>query len=261
MVDKLRHKLYNCYMKNIRPTFRDSTNIRLPIPIYDVLVRDAFYFGFTKNGKANINGLLNDLIPCLSDYRENLHLQLLKYTRGAKELTARVEDCIYNVYLREKFFLNEGRASVSFRVSKDHYDDFLQIHDELLNKYHLDFTNYIRTLLSEYATAPSYRREQFYHYRKVAKINNAIEKQTLCRFYLQDGATREFVVVSVEVSTTSRRCYVAGLTMNSEPTAFPLSDLTKMTRISDGRSFSEHDRKTLYQYLIDLYNLEEICLD
>ena len=47
--------------------FLSPISIRLPSELYDLIEADARLFGFKKNGKGNINGFLNALIPSIVD--------------------------------------------------------------------------------------------------------------------------------------------------------------------------------------------------
>ena len=111
-------------MKNSRLTFNSSTNFTLPIGVYQVLQRDAYYYGFVKNEKPNLSGFLNSLIPELSDYQEDLFSKLLKYNNGNEEMAKFCARSIHNVYLRPFAFHDDGTVNVPFRISKDKYDDF-----------------------------------------------------------------------------------------------------------------------------------------
>lgn len=77
-------------------------------------------FGFIKNEEANLSGLLNHLIPALSNYREDLHNDYLEQNNGDEILTQKVEECIYKVYFSQYDFCDDGTATIPFRVNKVH---------------------------------------------------------------------------------------------------------------------------------------------
>ena len=85
-------------MKNSRLTFNSSTNFTMPIGTFRILQRDAYYYGFMKNGQPNVSGFLNALIPALSDYQEDLFDELLKYNSGNVEAAKMCARSIHNVY-------------------------------------------------------------------------------------------------------------------------------------------------------------------
>lgn len=70
LVGKSLYILYDGVMNNTRLTFNSSTNFTLPIGVFQVLQDDAYYYGFMKNGKQNIGGFLNNLIPAINSERD-----------------------------------------------------------------------------------------------------------------------------------------------------------------------------------------------
>ena len=170
-------------MKNSRLTFNSSTNFTLPIGVFHILQRDAYYYGFVKNEQPNVSGFLNNLIPALSDYQEDLFDKLLKYNNGDMKIARICARSIHNVYLHPFVFHDDGVINVPFRISKDKYDDFIVIHDERLAFYGTDFTNYVRTLLSEYTSKTLGQREYMYAFRKIYPLREAIQKKIVCKFY------------------------------------------------------------------------------
>ena len=214
-------------MKNSRLTFNSSTNFTLPIGVYQVLQGDAYYYGFMKNDKPNIGGFLNNLIPALSDYQENLFGELLKYNNGNVEAAKMCARSIHNIYLRPFAFHDDGVINVPFRISKERYDDFIVIHDERLAFYDTDFTNYVRTLLSEYASKTLGQREYLYAFRIISDIREAIFKQKLCKFYTDEQIV-VFVPVSVETSPPYNHNYVVGIDRDNQAQAIRLSEIRKI---------------------------------
>ena len=215
-------------MNNSRLTFNSSTNITLPIGVYQILRSDAYYYGFVKNGKPNVSGFLNKLIPALSDYQEDLFAELLKYHRGNAEYAQMCARSIHNVYLRPFAFHDDGVVNVPFRISKDRYDDFIMIHDERLAFYDTDFTNYVRTLLSEYASKTLGQREYLYAFRAINALREAIQKELICRFYT-DEQTLVFAPVSIETSPIYGHNYVVGIDGDGQPQAVRLYETKKIS--------------------------------
>ena len=226
-IDKLLYNLYNENMKNSRLTFHSSTNFKLPIGVFFTLQSDAYYHGFMKNGKPNVGGFLNNLIPALSDYQEDLFGELLKYNNGDVEAAKMCARSIHNVYLRPFAFHDDGVTNVPFRVSKDKYDDFIVIHDERLAFYDTDFTNYVRTLLAEYASKTPAQREYLYAFRNIRILREAIRKQKICNFYT-DEQIFVFAPVSVEISPIYNHNYVVGINDNNQPQIVRLSEVQRI---------------------------------
>ena len=248
-------------MKHIRLTFNSSTNFTLPIGVYRVLQGDAYYYGFIKNGKANISGFLNNLIPALSDYEKNLFNELLEYNNkdeGAARMCAR---SIHNVYLRPFLFHYDGVINVPFRISQDKYNDFWEIHDERLAFYDTDFTGYIRTLLSEYASKSFTQREYLYAYKRIIILREAITKRKICKFYAEE-ATFEFAPVFIEPSPIYPHNYIAGVDIQGQPQIIRLSETIKISIQKQTLLVTEEMCELLFDALNAIYEEEsKECLD
>ena len=215
-------------MNNTRLTFNSSTNITLPIGVFQVLQGDAYYYGFMKNDKPNVSGFLNNLIPALSDYQEDLYEELLKYNNGNAEAAKTCARSIHNVYLQPFSFHDDGTVNVPFRISKDKYDDFMVIHDERLAFYDTDFTNYIRTLLSEYASKTLGQREYLYAFKIISLLREAMRKENICKFYTNDGVLI-FVPVSIEISPIYNHNYIVGIDKDKHPQIIRLSQIQRVS--------------------------------
>ena len=202
--------MYNDIMNDFRLTFNTTTNFKIPLGILDVLTTDAYHFGYITNGHANISGFLNDLIPTLSDYQDDLHKRILKYHNGDEEKARISEQTIYNVYLRPFDFHDDSYVTVPLRINNKRKNHFLKIHDVKLRYYNLDFTNYIRNLLTEYATKTNDQRECLFQFHLLEKVKAAIKEQRVCRFY-QKNFVYTFAPVVVETTPCERICLIAGI--------------------------------------------------
>lgn len=228
IVDFLCYKLYNISMNNTRLTFLEPTNFTVPITIFQTLVSDAFHFGYVKNDVANLSGLLNHLIPVLSDYREDLHLDFLLQNNGDEILTRKTEECIYKTYFRKYDFCDDAVVCIPFRINQVHYNDFLKIHDLLLPKYNMDFSNFVRSLLLEYTTKRLCQREYFFHYRLMFDLKNAISNQYLCHLYNKTERIT-LVPLSLECSKFNEQNFIVGVNEENDTFyAVPLADIQKV---------------------------------
>ena len=243
-------------MNRSRLTFTSSTNFTLPIGVFQILQRDAYYYGFMKNGKPNISGFLNNLIPSLSDYQEDLYQELLKYNNGSEEIAKACARSIHNVYLYPFAFHDDGVVNVPFRISKDRYSDFIVIHDERLAFYDTDFTNYVRTLLSEYASKTIGQREYLYAFRIIATLREAIQRERVCNFYSNEKHFT-FVPVSIETSPVYNYNYIVGVDKNNMPQAIKLSETQRITVLETEMKISEKTCELINEYLNAIY--EEEC--
>lgn len=244
-------------MNTYRLTFNTSTNFKLPIGILDIIEADAYRFGYTKGGRANINGFLNDLIPTLSEYQEDLHQKILKYHGNDREKARLAEQTIYNVYLRPFDFHDDGYVTVPFRINKKHLDRFVEIHDVKLQYYDLDFTNYIRNLLTEYATRTADQRECLYSFSLLQQIKSTIKAHKVCRFY-HGKFVSIFTPVSVEITPYSRCCLIVGVDPEtSRPAVVELHQVRKMVVDDKVYKVTQEDCEVLQLYLNSIYEQEE----
>lgn len=242
-------------MRTSRLTFNSSTNFTLPIGVFQVLQNDAYYYGFMKNGKPNISGFLNNLIPALSDYQEELFKELLKYNNKNEKIAEACARSIHNVYLRPFVFHDDGVINVPFRISKDKYDDFIVIHDERLAFYDTNFTNYVRTLLSEYTSKTFGQRECLYAFRMIGTIRESIKKKKICKFYLGENRFT-FVPVSVELSPVYNYNYVVGIDKDNKSQAIRLSEIQKITVLENRIKVSEEMCELISEHLDKIYEEE-----
>ena len=254
-VDKSIYNLYNEFMKTSRLTFNSSTNFTLPIGVFRILQGDAYYYGFMKDGKPNVSGFLNKLIPALSDYQEDLFRELLKYNNGDAGMAKTCARSIHSVYLRPFAFHDDGYVNVPFRISKDKYDDFIVIHDDRLAFYDTDFTNYVRTLLSEYASKTLGQREYMYAFRMIDTLREAIQKGKACKFYTAEQSF-VFVPVSIETSPVYNHNYIVGIDKDNHPQAIRLSETKKITVLEDKMKVSEEICEMLDDHLERIYEEE-----
>lgn len=257
------YKLYNINMKNNRLTFFDPTNILLPINVCNTLEQDAFYFGYEKNNKANISGFLNHLIPCLSNYRDDMHHTFLKNNNNDESLTLKIEENIYKTYFNKYDYCDDGFANIAFRVNDKHYEDFLTIHDIKLAKYNMDFTNYVRSLLIEYTSKRIGQREFFYFYDKINLLKKAMHKNLECVFYTHNEKLT-FIPITIELSKLSGKNLVIGLTRDkSFCYIFELVTLKKVICTNNSNLITQEDCDFAYDSLSDYYEKEQdnLCLD
>ena len=234
----------------------------LPSGVYDILFHDAYYFGYVKNDKPNINGFLNYLIPVLSDYQDDLRQKLLKYNSGNEEITRIVEQNIHNVYLVPFNFSDDARVNVPFRINKDKYTDFIKIHDVKLHYYNTDFTNFVRNLLSEYATKTINQREYLYHFRLMDDLQNAITKNNLCHFHLMDNVI-SFIPISVDVSPITSKNYIVGITADkNSPLLVSLAEIKNIAVDRNKISISEEDCTRVVNHFNEFIEKESFeCLE
>lgn len=232
----------------------DGTNFKISSGIYDIIRYDCIYFGFIKNNKPNISGFLNHLIYHLSQYREDLHNDFLRKNNNNSELTLTIEQSIYNVYLKTFDISNDSKVNIQLRINKQYLDSFINIVDNYLNKYNMDFTNYIRTLLLDYAVKPLYQREYFYIYN-FSKIILQAQKQ--CRFVKirTENESICFVPVGVEKFYLNEQFYIFGYTKNKEKIVTVKYSKIKFVSLLDYQlELTDNDYKYIFDEIENFFN-------
>ena len=142
----------------------DKIKIKVSSFVANILENDALRFGFTKNGKANKNALLNKLVPTLVEVRKarrNEIENILKneYNREDSEnIYNAVNTVIDRVYFEDEE-LNELDEYIWIRPSKEAmttYDE-METSETIITAQEIPV--YIRGLLNEYSRLPQYKRE------------------------------------------------------------------------------------------------------
>lgn len=251
-------------MNNIRLTFYDPVNLSLPIFVYKTIKDDAKYFGFTKNNQPNVNGFLNHLIPCLSNHREDLHKTFLLKNDNDEIFVNKLEKNMYRHYFNQYDYFDDVYRKVSLRITKQKYNEFVFIHDTIIDKYDMDFTEYIRSLLIEYSTQRICKREYFFHYPKINTLKNAIEKSEMCYFYTTERKFA-FIPASIELATSISVNLVVGISEDKKtPYFIKLGNIQDIIPKRIYNSLTNEDCDLIATELkkyCDNYKEEVLCLD
>ena len=142
----------------------DKIKIKVSSFVANILENDALRFGFTKNGNANKNALLNKLIPTLVEVRKarrNEIENILKneYNREDSEnIYNAVNTVIDRVYFDDEE-LNVLDEYIWIRPSKETIATYDEIETSETFITAQEVPVYIRGLLNEYARFPQYKRE------------------------------------------------------------------------------------------------------
>lgn len=186
-----------------------------------------------------------------------MHGEFLTELNGNKKQTQLVEKCIYKLYFNKYDFCDDATIQISFRINKSNYECFMHIYDVLLNRFDMDFTEYIRSLLLEYCTKRLSQREYLYFYSYMKVLKNAIQRSYLCSFYVKETKL-SFVPISMEISRTSKN-FIVGITEDkSNMCIVELSSLKKMTVNEDVRTeVSKEDCDDAYLFFDECVNKNE----
>lgn len=87
------------------------------------------------------------------------------------------------------------------RVNKSHYQDFIYIHDKQLSAFNLDFSEFVRDGLIDYASRRTSLRERIFACKFLPVLFDSISKRQMCRFYLKDQII-SFAPIQIVKGTT-----------------------------------------------------------
>ncbi len=232
----------------------DGTNFKISSTIYDTLCADCFYFNFTKNESPNISGFLNHLIHHLSEYREDLHNDFLKNNNNNNELALLIEQNIYNVYLKTFDISDDSKINIPLRINKQYSETFATIFDKHLYKYDMNFTNYIKTLLFDYASRPLYQREYFHIYRYSKLLFYAQKKSQFINIRTTNNS-RRIVPVGLEKSYLDDQLYIFGFSKQKEEVVIiKYSEIKTITLLDEQISITDEDYEAIFETMKDFFD-------
>lgn len=199
-----------------------STNIRLSSSAYDILIMDCYRFGFLKNNKENVSFIISKLIKELTEYRNDLHEELLKKNNGNAEMVKVIENNLFNTYLKTlNYICDDSYVNVGYRVSKEFKNDVSKIFYDVLEKYDMDFTSYVRSIIYEYCSRSDLQRELFANYLLIKDIKKAIKKELVVKV-VNEGIQDELILASIEPTTEGFNCLLGITTDKMECRFLPL---------------------------------------
>ena len=218
-----------------------STNIRLSSSAFDVLVEDCFRYGYLKKGKANISYIISRLAKELTEYRIDLHEELLKNNKGNIELVKNIETNIFNIYLKKlNYICDDSYVNVGYRTSKEFMPYIKDIFYEILEKFDIDFASYIRSIIHEYCSRTITQRELFLNYSLIKLIRNSIKQGKIVNI-VNDGIQDNLLVVAIEQNECGFN-YMLGITPDRTMSLFlPLSKTERLVVTKNKMSISDDD--------------------
>ena len=221
-----------------------STNIKLSSSAYEVLVDDCYRFGFIKNDKPNITYIISRLIKELTEYRNDLHDELLKNNNYDKKIVKTIENNIFNIYLKTlNYICDDSYIDVGYRISREFLPYIQNLFYETLEKFNMDFTSYVRSLIYEYCSRTESQRELFLFFTLVKEIKKEIKKEHIVNI-VNDGIQNELILVSIEIGQDGLN-YLLGLTSDRKMCLFlPLckTKYLKSQKIKMNVSQDEYDK-------------------
>lgn len=232
--------------------FLSPISIRLPSELYDLIDADARLFGFRKNGKSNINGFLNELLPSIIEAQSSIMAPAF-FTNSDEQTTNFLKGSVFFLDAIFKPLLKGNNVTISFRVNKAHERDFQKIYDNILPVYNMDFSTLLRSLLTFYVINRLAIRERLVYFKNYMEISNAIAENKQCLFFLK-GESFRLSCAAILVSPISDRNVLLGIdpaTGKISATPFALIERA-IIQNEDGVAIKKHLkllRKAFLEYL------------
>ena len=205
--------MYSIYMLKSNLLDGGSTNIRLSSSAYNVLIADCYRFGILRNEQENISFIISKLIKELTEYRIDLHEELLNKNDHDFNFVRAIENNIFNVYQKTlNYICDDSYVNVGYRVSREFIKDIRLLFYDVLEKFDMDFASYVRSIIYEYCSRSDLQRELFLNYSLVKSIKKAIKKELLVKI-INEGIQNELILVSIE-PTAEGFNYLLGITQD-----------------------------------------------
>lgn len=260
-VSNVKYKMYYINMLKSNLLLGGSTNIRLSSSAYDVLLMDCNKYGFLRNGKENISFIISKLIKELTEYRSDLHEELLKNNNYDKKIVKTIENNIFNIYLKTmNYVCDDSYVNVGYRVNNEFKADISVLFYEMLEKFDMDFTSYVRSIIYEYCSRADLQRELFLNYSLVKQIRKAIKKELIVNI-INDGIQNDLVIVSIE--PTEYGCnYLLGITPDKEMCYFlPLYKTERLKITKSKFQINQGDYNKIVEHFNKFIEGLDWCLD
>ena len=234
-----------------------STNLRLSSSAYDILVEDCFKYGFVKNNKPNISYIISKLAKELTEYRVDLHEELLKNNSSDEFVVRNIETNIFNIYHKKlNYICDDSYVNVGYRVSKEFMPYIKDIFFEILEKFDMNFASYIRSIIHEYCSRTDSQRELFLNYSLVKKIRNAIKQERIVSV-VNDGMQDDLLLVAIEQNNYGFN-YLLGLSSNKETSLFlPLSKTERLVITKERMTVNNDDFNKILSHFSEFIEEKE----
>ena len=228
-----------------------STNIRLSKSSHDILVTDCYRFGLLRKDEANISFIISKLIKELTIYRENLHDEFLKNNKSDIHVVKSIENNIFNIYLKTfNYICDDSHINVGYRINKEFKQSIENLFYETLEKFDMDFTSYVRSIIYEYCSRSELQRELFLNYELVCQIRKCINKSCVTTI-INDDVQNDMVLVSIEAVDNGYN-YLLGISVDKKECYFlPLCKTKKIMMRKQIVEVSEDELDKITQHFKD----------
>ncbi|MBQ4269621.1 MAG: hypothetical protein IJB97_08245 [Clostridia bacterium] len=166
-------------------------------------------FGFRKNGKGNINGFLNELLPSIINVQASITPSSF-FVKSDEETVSFFKNSIFYFDSIFKPVLKGNNVTISFRVNKAHEKDFQEIYENILPVQNMDFSALFRSLLSIYIINRLAVRERFLYFKNYTEISKSIVEKKQCIVFLKRKKF-QLSCMAVFVSPISDRNVLLGI--------------------------------------------------
>ena len=236
--------------------FKEGTVISIAQGSLYTLLYDAQHFGFLKNGKPNLSGFLNALLPALAAMRNDMHQRYLD--KFENEADARkVENGIYDIYLSTFDVGDDSLTKIPLRINKGSQKAFMDIHDHDLEKYGMDFSPFLKSLIDEYSMRALYQREECFYWQYLSALRKAIDGETSLTVHLSNGE-KEIFPCTLEISPITNSCHLFGLDHEGkDPIEIPLASVLHMKEGSKTHSYSQQEYDLVSEKIKKYWDDEE----
>ena len=231
-------------------------SIKIPNEVYELVVADAWRFHYVKNGKSNISGFLNDLIPSMVKYKEDSFCQISSITKLEDDLLKPYINAAVSLDYHQLSLIKDSGTNITFRINKSRINDFIDIYDKHLSAFNISFSSLVRNSLTEFATKRLLIRERLAFFKQFKQIAFAIQEQQSCFTILKD-TTIHFLPLKIITSPFSDLNTIFGINIPEKKIiSIPLCNIIAVSHKENRLTVSDNVRESL-QHKIDLFFNDE----
>lgn len=192
----------------------DKIKIKISDFVLLIIENDAQLWGIIKkDATPNKNAFLNKLIPNMLAVRKERREKIKNVLendfqrKDADVVYECVNTVIDGVYFRDEE-LDDLTQDIWIRPTKDTYAIFDEIENEELAITALNISNYIRSLLNEYARLPQYTRQKIFFRNEKELIKTACEDERILCFIYDGERYKVYAYWQIYQYTMEQRSYL-----------------------------------------------------
>lgn len=216
----------------------EKYKIRLSTLANEILLYDCKQFGFTsKQNNANMNGLLNRIIPNLMRERKNKKSQFIEELESynlilTSSMIDSVISSINSVWFNDDE-LNQLDVNVWLRPQAKNNRVFSELEESEAKKYGMGASEFIRNLINEYVRLPEYARFAIAFKTELEYVNESIDNKFVLEFDYENEHIRLNTMTEIYGFNKRHNHFVFGVNRkSSDVEVFRISKM-KNTFISE----------------------------